>query len=155
MKLSRVFPPSLFFSFAGSPDLSSKWDILGFLLKRMAEHQQFSESEHSFVLDRLKTRESLSPTAHQACALPHVHAPFLKTAIGAVYVPNNPVDFSALDKQPVEIIALLLLPDSSLRRRMATLSTVAKILNHINLSAELVSRSVLEAREYFLSLENA
>ncbi len=155
MKLSRIFPPFLFFSFADHPDMSGKWNILDFLLKQVAETQQFSEYEYSFALDLLKSREGLSPTAHQSCALPHIHVPFLKAAIGAVYIPDNPIDFSALDKQPVEIIALLLLPDSSLRRRMTTLSAVAKILNQTNLSAELVSRSLPEAREYFLSLENS
>ena len=77
-------------------------------------------SEHAYglnadaVLDALLARESLGPTGvGQGIALPHARLPDLDRVVGAFVLLDKPIDFAAVDRQPVDIAFALFAPEDA------------------------------------------
>jgi nitrogen PTS system EIIA component len=77
----------------------------------------------------LLKREALGSTGTGgAIAIPHARMPELKKPFGMVVRLQNPVDFNAIDRNPVDIVFLVLLPASSQTDPLNTLASVARKL---------------------------
>ena len=72
-------------------------------------------------------REKLGTTAiGQGVAIPHCRLSNCDQIIGALFVMNEPVDFSAYDDQAVQIMFVLLVPESETSEHLATLALLAE-----------------------------
>jgi PTS system nitrogen regulatory IIA component len=79
------------------------------------------------LLQTLLAREQLGSTGlGRGFALPHARLPDIDTASGLLIRLARPIDFEAIDKQPVDIIFLLLLPGEKSGAQMAALASVAR-----------------------------
>jgi PTS system nitrogen regulatory IIA component len=77
----------------------------------------------------LLKREALGSTGTGgAIAIPHARMPELKKPFGMVVRLQNPVDFNAIDRNPVDIVFLVLLPASSQTDPLNTLASVVRKL---------------------------
>jgi PTS system nitrogen regulatory IIA component len=66
------------------------------------------------VFNLLKKREDLGSTGiGEGVAVPHTRVPGLDKPIGALVRLKKPVDFDAIDDQPVDVVFVLLTPDQS------------------------------------------
>ena len=92
----------------------------------------------SEVLDALQERESLGPTGvGQGVALPHARLPGLDKVAGLVLRLDKPLDFDAVDRQPVDLIFALLAPESSGVDHLKALALVSRTLRDQDLRAKL------------------
>jgi PTS system nitrogen regulatory IIA component len=67
----------------------------------------------NFVAIELLKREALGSTGTgEGVAIPHARIPDLKKPFGTLVRLRNAIDFDAIDGQPVDIVFLLLLPQS-------------------------------------------
>lgn len=79
------------------------------------------------VFESLVTRERLSSTGlGHGVAIPHGRTSNENRTIGAFIRMSTPVDFDALDRQPVDILFALLVPQESTDEHLQILSSLAQ-----------------------------
>ena len=81
------------------------------------------------ILDILLQREKLGSTAvGNGVAIPHGKLPNLGRLFGLFARLERPIDFEALDNQPVDLICLLLAPEAAGADHLKALARVARLL---------------------------
>ncbi|MBO0661504.1 PTS IIA-like nitrogen regulatory protein PtsN [Jiella sp. MQZ9-1] len=119
------------------PDLraNSKKQVLQGLAAKAAEITGISERE---IFETILGREKLGSTAvGNGIAIPHGKLDGIERIIGVFARLNRPVDFDALDDQPVDIVFLLLAPQGSGADHLKALSKVARLLRNRNIVEEI------------------
>ena len=92
----------------------------------------------SEVLDALQERESLGPTGvGQGVALPHARLHGLDKVVGMFVRLEKPLDFDAVDRQPVDLVFALLAPESSGVDHLKALALVSRTLRDSELRGKL------------------
>ena len=106
--------------------VNNKKQVLQELAARAASLTGQSERA---IFDILMQREKLGSTAiGNGVAIPHGKMPNLTRLFGLFARLDRPVDFDALDNQPVDLIFLLLAPESAGADHLQALSRVARLL---------------------------
>ena len=103
--------------------------------KKQALHELASHSarltglEQRVVFDTLLQRERLGSTGiGEGIAIPHGKLPGLDRLFGLAARLEKPIDFDALDGQPVDILFLLLAPEDAGADHLKALSRIARVL---------------------------
>ena len=95
------------------------------------------------IFDLLMQREKLGTTAiGNGVAIPHGKMPTLNRLFGLFARLDRPVDFEALDGQPVDLIFLLLAPEAAGADHLKALARVARLLRDQD-----VARQLRESRD--------
>lgn len=82
------------------------------------------------ILRILTERERLGSTGiGKGVALPHGRVPGLKEAVGAFATLERPIDFDAIDKQPVIMVFALLVPAEANERHLQILARLAAMFD--------------------------
>ncbi|MGC2775150.1 MAG: PTS IIA-like nitrogen regulatory protein PtsN [Bradyrhizobium sp.] len=106
--------------------VNSKKQALQELAARAAELSGRAERE---IFDVLMQREKLGSTAiGSGIAIPHGKLPKLDRLFGLFARLDRPIDFEALDGQPVDLIFLLLAPETAGADHLKALARVARLL---------------------------
>ena len=85
-------------------------------------------SENDIVSELLK-REGLGSTGMgNGVAIPHARFHTIKKPFGIIAKLKQPIDFDAIDGQPVDIVFMLLLPTASEGEQLGALACVARKL---------------------------
>ncbi|MBO0905124.1 PTS IIA-like nitrogen regulatory protein PtsN [Jiella sonneratiae] len=119
------------------PDLkaNSKKQVLQELAGRAAELTGLSERE---IFETILGREKLGSTGvGNGIAIPHGKLADLDRIVGLFARLSRPVEFDALDDQPVDIVFLLLAPQGSGAEHLKALSKVARLLRNRNIVDEI------------------
>jgi nitrogen PTS system EIIA component len=83
------------------------------------------------ISSELLKREQLGSTGTGGgVAIPHARIPGLNKPFGILVRLKQPIDFDAIDGQPVDVLFLLLLPASSDKEQLNALASVARILRN-------------------------
>jgi nitrogen PTS system EIIA component len=105
---------------------SGKKQILQEMSARAARLAGLDERE---VFETLLQRERLGSTGiGDGIAIPHGKIPRLGRLFGLVARLDRPVDFEALDGQPVEVVFLLLAPEGAGADHLKALARIARVL---------------------------
>ena len=90
------------------------------------------------TLDALQERETLGPTGvGHGVALPHARLHGLDRVVGLFLRLEKPLDFDAVDRQPVDLIFALLAPKNSGVDHLKALALVSRTLRDQDLRAKL------------------
>ncbi len=104
----------------------SKKQVLQALAHRAAAATGLSERT---IFDVLLERERLGTTGvGRGIAIPHGKLPELDTLYGVFAKLEQPVDFEAVDQQPVDLIFLLLAPESAGADHLKALARISRVL---------------------------
>jgi PTS system nitrogen regulatory IIA component len=76
----------------------------------------------------LKREELGSTGTGGGVAIPHARIQGLNKSFGILARLNNPIDFEAIDSQPVDLVFLLLLPANPVGEQLKALASVARKL---------------------------
>ena len=88
----------------------------------------------SDITSALLERESLGPTGFgKGVALPHARLPGLSGVHGAFIKLDRPVDFDAVDRQPVDLIFALFAPEEAGTEHLKALALVSRTLRDADL----------------------
>ena len=80
------------------------------------------------VFDRLVARERLGSTGlGDGCALPHARVPGLGRALAAFLRLRSGVDFDSPDREPVDLVFALLVPEESTDEHLEILAAIARV----------------------------
>ena len=81
------------------------------------------------VMEEIKKREALGSTGvGNGVALPHARLAGLKAPFALLARLRNAIDFEAIDDEPVDIVVLLLLPETANGEQLNALACVARAL---------------------------
>jgi PTS system nitrogen regulatory IIA component len=106
--------------------VNNKKQALQEIAARAAELTGRPERE---ILDVLMQRERLGSTAiGNGIAIPHGKLPKLDRLFGLFARLDRPIDFEALDGQPVDLIFLLLAPENAGADHLKALARIARLL---------------------------
>ncbi|MCH1412511.1 MAG: PTS sugar transporter subunit IIA [Rhodobacteraceae bacterium] len=97
-------------------------------------------TDYSNAVEALIERESLGPTGvGGGIALPHARLENLDHVVGAFILLESPIDFEAIDKQPVDVIFSLFAPKSAGVEHLKALALVSRTLREQSTIAKLRS----------------
>lgn len=105
----------------------------------------------SQTVDALLDRESLGPTGvGHGVALPHARLPGIDRVVGVFLMLEKPLDFGAVDRQPVDIAFSLFAPEESGVEHLKALALVSRTLRDNALCTKL--RANLEPTKLYALL---
>jgi PTS system nitrogen regulatory IIA component len=85
----------------------------------------------SLILEHVQTREALGSTGFgQGAAIPHARLATLEALTVVVARLATPIDYDALDGQPVDIIVLLLSPETAGADHLKALARISRTLRN-------------------------
>ena len=132
---------------------NSKKQLLQLLAERAAAITGLPERE---VFDTILQRERLGSTGvGNGIAIPHGKLAGVKRITGVFGRLDAPVDFEALDDQPVDLVFMLLAPEGAGADHLKALSRIARALRDQDLVARLRSSDTVPAIEACLNQEQA
>jgi PTS system nitrogen regulatory IIA component len=103
------------------------------------------------TVDALLERETLGPTGvGHGVALPHARLPVLSNVIGIFVMLEKPIDFGAIDRQPVDIAFALFAPEQAGVEHLKALALVSRTLREPALRSKL--RANLDASTLYAIL---
>jgi PTS system nitrogen regulatory IIA component len=108
------------------------------------------------ILEVLMQREKLGSTAvGNGIAIPHGKLPKLEKLFGLFARLGRPIDFEALDGQPVDLIFLLLAPEGAGADHLKALARVARLLRDPDIVHKLRASQDAEALYAVLAMQSA
>jgi len=123
--------------------VASKKAALQEIAARAAELTGLNERT---VFEVLMQREKLGSTAvGNGIAIPHGKLPQLDNLFGLFVRLGRPIDFEALDNQPVDLIFLLLAPEGAGADHLKALAQVARLLRDPAIARKLRESDEAEA----------
>jgi PTS system nitrogen regulatory IIA component len=132
---------------------NSKKQVLQELAARAAELTGLSERS---IFEVLLQREKLGTTAvGYGVAIPHGKLPKLDRMFGLFARLDRPVEFEAMDGQPVDLVFLLLAPEGAGADHLKALARVARLLRDIDIAAKLRASRDAQALYAVLALPPA
>lgn len=116
---------------------NSKKQLLQELAAKASKITGISERE---IFDVILQRERLGSTGvGNGIAIPHGKLNNLPSIIGIFARLDTPVDFEALDDQPVDLVFLLLAPEGAGADHLKALSRIARVLRDQDMVAKIRS----------------
>ena len=105
---------------------NSKKQLLQLLAEKASDVTGLPERE---IFDTILQRERLGSTGvGNGIAIPHGKLPGIKAITGVFARLDHPVEFEALDDQPVDLVFLLLAPEGAGADHLKALSRIARML---------------------------
>lgn len=93
---------------------------------------------HTRVVDALIERENLGPTGvGHGIALPHARLPEVERVCGIFLRLEKPLNFDAVDRQPVDLVFALLAPENAGVEHLKALALISRSLRDQNLCTKL------------------
>ncbi len=101
------------------------------LLELSAVAGRHTGLQERIIFDALLERERLGTTGvGQGIAVPHAKLPGLASLYGFFASLEKPVDFEAIDEQPVDLVCLLLAPESAGADHLKALARISRLLRN-------------------------
>jgi nitrogen PTS system EIIA component len=133
--------------------VNNKKQVLQELAAKAAELSGQSERT---ILETLLQREKLGSTGvGSGVAIPHGKLPKLGKLFGLFARLERPVDFEALDSQPVDLVFLLLAPEAAGADHLKALARVARLLRDPDVKRKLRDSRDAEALYAVLAMPSA
>lgn len=128
---------------------NSKKQLLQLLAEKAASVTGIPERE---IFDTILQRERLGSTGvGNGIAIPHGKLAGVRQITGVFARLENPVDFEALDDQPVDLVFLLLAPEGAGADHLKALSRIARVLRNADTVAKIRGTKDAAAIHSFLS----
>ncbi|MGE0037201.1 MAG: PTS IIA-like nitrogen regulatory protein PtsN [Xanthobacteraceae bacterium] len=133
--------------------VTSKKQVLAELAVKAAE---LSGQNERAILEILQQREKLGSTGvGNGIAIPHGKLPKLGKLFGLFARLERPVDFEALDGQPVDLVFLLLAEEGAGADHLKALARVARLLRDADIARKLRDSRDAEALYAVLAMPSA
>ena len=132
MEFSNLLKPEAIRIFSS---VSSKKRLLHDLagIAEMCYHTDYANTVEALI-----DREALGPTGvGGGIALPHARLENLNHVVGALILLESPVEFEAIDKQPVDVIFSLFAPKTAGVEHLKALALVSRTLREQSVIAKL------------------
>jgi fructose-specific phosphotransferase system IIA component len=140
MKVSELLNPGVIIA-----DLkgNKKEDVINELIDLLKSDSRVQDIEkvRAAVLDREKI---MSTGVGKGFAIPHGKTNSISDIVAAFGKANNPVDYDALDNQPVHLIFLLVGKDNLVSKHIKLLSRISRMMNKDDFRNRLMEAATVE-----------
>lgn len=120
---------------------TDKESVLRELSSHISLHNHGFNADAQQIFDALIHRERLGSTGvGEAVAIPHAKIPGLASLVACFGRAPNGVSFDAIDEQPVKLIFVLLVPESSAGAHLKALARISRLLKDPAFREQLLSR---------------
>ena len=93
----------------------------------------FANLDETEVFNSMMAREQLGSTGlGNGIAIPHCRVPQCKEVIGSLVTLSEPIDYDAIDGEPVDIIFILIVPEEKKDEHVRVLAGLAELFNDPN-----------------------
>jgi PTS system nitrogen regulatory IIA component len=121
-----------------------------------AKAAELSGQNERTIFEILTQREKLGSTGvGNGIAIPHGKLPKLDKLFGLFARLERPIDFEALDGQPIDLVFLLLAPEGAGADHLRALARVARLLRDPDVARKLRDSRDAEALYAVLAMSNA
>src|SRR6201982_2569347 len=121
-----------------------------------AKAAELSGQNERAIFEILRQREKLGSTGvGSGIAIPHGKLPKLNKLFGLFARLAQPVDFEALDSQPVDLVFLLLAPETAGADHLKALARVARLLRDTDIARKLRASRDAESLYAVLAIPSA
>lgn len=104
---------------------SSKKKLIQHISQFLASNIEDAQADD--IYERLIAREKLGSTGiGEGIAIPHSRLEECDDTIGALFTLDEAIDFDSIDKKPVDIVFVLLVPAEATEQHLQTLSMLAQ-----------------------------
>lgn len=125
LTIDNILAPELTLCLAPA---SSKKRVLESIAERI--HYQDETLSETDIFNNLVSRERLGSTGiGEGIAIPHCRLDGLDRVIGVLMTLAEPVDFDAIDNQPVDLVFALIVPKEATSEHLELLSQLAEKFN--------------------------
>ncbi len=126
-----------------------KYEIIDALIEVVSKSNKVLDKEkvRNCVIEREKV---LSTGVGKGFAVPHGKTDAVTEIVVAFAITKEPVEYEALDDQPVRLIFLIIGRDSLVSSHIKLLSRISRLMNNEDFREKLLeSKSIPEVLEYF------
>ncbi|MDO6564067.1 PTS IIA-like nitrogen regulatory protein PtsN [Amphritea sp. 1_MG-2023] len=122
----------------------SKKRILEIASQQISEH--YPELEPELIFAGLLGRERLGSTGiGEGVAIPHCRLDECNKATALLIQLQEPIDFDAIDAQPVDLLFVLVVPSEACDQHLQTLSNLAELFSQASFRDQLRNAESVEA----------
>lgn len=94
--------------------------------------------KRSAVVDCLFARERKGSTGlGRGIAIPHGRTKLIEQPMAALFKLKTPIPFDSIDRQPVNLLIFLLMPESAVQSHLEILSEIAELLSDSDISEQI------------------
>lgn len=117
------------------------------LLQELASHAStLCSIDERTVFDALLERERLGATSvGHGVAIPHARLAHIETVYGIFARLTQPIDYDAADEEPVDLVFLLLAPESANAEHLKALAKISRLLKRPEVRSNLRGADGAEA----------
>jgi len=109
---------------------SDRWSLIDTLVDLLVRAAKIAPENRDAVCKAIKDREVTKGTGiGYGVALPHASVSGIADVVAIVARLDPPIDFQALDNQPVRLCVLFLTPQGQFQKHLHTLSAFARFLS--------------------------
>jgi PTS system nitrogen regulatory IIA component len=140
MKISDLLQPA---AVIVPPKAQGKKQLLQELAGRASQVTRLNERK---IFETLMERERLGTTGvGQGIAIPHGRLADLKEIVGVFARLDAPLDYDAVDNQPVDLVFMLVAPDGAGADHLKALARVSRLLRNQQVTEKLRAAKSAEA----------
>ena len=116
--------------FAPKVSAADRWELIDALIDHLVRAGKIRPEDREAVRKAVKDREATKSTGiGYGIAIPHASVAGIQDVVAIVARLDPPIDFQALDNQPVRLCVLFLTPQGQFQRHLQTLSAFARFLS--------------------------
>lgn len=127
------------------PDINStsKTDVINELIDLLKDDGRVGDIEtlRTAVIEREKI---MSTGVGKGFAIPHCKTPAVSDIVAGFGKLNNPIDFQSLDKEPVNLVFLLVAKDNMVGPHIKLLSRISRMMNNDKFREDLAKAETAE-----------
>jgi mannitol/fructose-specific phosphotransferase system IIA component (Ntr-type) len=110
---------------------STRWEAIDELIALLVVRGKIKPEHRDQIAAAVKKRESTMSTGiGYGIGIPHGSTDLIYEVVGAMGRSQKGVQFEAVDKEPVKLVMLFLVPQGHFQTHLKTLAGIAKLLNH-------------------------
>lgn len=110
--------------------VNNRWQLFSVLLDLAVKNGEIKQENRDDIAEALALREkTMSTSIGKGVAIPHCMSSKVDKIVIMLAVLKNELKFDAVDKQPVSIAVLLLVPDKKASLHVKALTEIARIMN--------------------------
>jgi PTS system nitrogen regulatory IIA component len=126
MEISAILKPT---QTINNVHADSKKSVLEAISKLMA--QNLPDMDYEQIFDCLLNREKIGSTGiGHGVAIPHCCSKNIPKPVGVFIRLQKPIDFGAIDNQPVDLFFTVLIPEGATEKHLELLATLAEKFRH-------------------------
>jgi len=117
---------------------TSREDVIHMMVQLLEDHPCVTDLEQ--VREDVIERERMMSTGvGKGLALPHAKTAGVTETIGCFAVTARPIDFDAMDEEPVRLVFMLAGPEASRSKHIKILSHISRLLNRKRLRKRILT----------------